>query len=260
MRDDRCIDRNGFTAAIILRTLRRVPGTGTLQALRRRALDFLEGCASHVAPGGFAFWPDHLRPAWGQAVPADVDDTAIIACELHRHGRLDRSEALRALCTAILPCRVRLRSSELCPGWIADGSFHTWMAPDSSRVSHQIVDCCVNANIAALMARLGARHLPGYCDAVRTVEQGLAWAGGDRARLDSLTPFYPSPHALLDAVEHAVECGAHALRGALDLLAAFTSTAAGEDAGCCRSAYGNAVWHCAAIDAARRLARDGIAG
>src|SRR5262245_65277244 len=106
------------------------------------------------------------------------------------------------------------------------------------------------------MARLDACHLPGFVEAVRTVEQGLAWAGGDRARLDSLTPFYPSLRALADALEHAVECGAEALREARDALVARASVAPDAGAGCCRSAYARSVWSCAAIDAARDVARD----
>jgi hypothetical protein len=147
---------------------------------------------------------------------------------------------------------VRPADTAVLPPWVLPGSFHTWIAHDRAA---QVVDCCVNANVAALMAQLGAAHLPGYSEAVRTVVRGLAWAGDDRARLASLTPFYPSLRSLADAVQHAVECGVRELDAAsleLDRLAAAIQD---EGAGCCSSAYGHAVWRCAALEEARAMAR-----
>ena len=247
-------DRNGFTTALVLRTLRHVPDDAGLGALRARALAFLEACASPRVAGAYAFWPERLRPAWAGTVPADVDDTAIFLGELHRHGRIDRAHALRALCHVILPRRVPPQERAREPAWIAAGSFETWIAPEPVRgVAPQVVDCCVNANVVALMARLDARHLPGYLDAIGAIAGGIEWAGEDAGRLDSLTPFYPSPHALREALCHAVECGAHELRAALDRVAVLAGPAV-DDAPCCRSAYGRAVWSCPALDVARAIA------
>ena len=75
---------------------------------------------------------------------------------------------------------------------------------------------------------------------------------GDAGRLDSLTPFYPSPRSLAEALAHAVECGADELRGASDCADSLAARFAPADAGCCRSAYGRTVWHCEALDAARQ--------
>lgn len=252
------VDHNGFVTASVLRMLRHVPDVPGLVPLRRRALDFLESCASARVAGAFAFWPDGLRPAWAGAVPADVDDTAIILAELLRAGRLDRAGVLRRVCHAILPCRVRPGEALMLPPWVAPESFHTWIPAEGDAAATmprpQVIDCCVNANVAALMARIEARHLPGYDAAVATVLRGLDWAGSDAARLDSLTPFYPSPHSLADALEHAVECGAAALREGLARLRSLVRVGPPADGACCRSAYGHAVWRAPAIEAARALA------
>lgn len=251
-------DHNGFVTASVLRVLRHVDGVPRLAPLRRRALDFLESCASTGVPGAFAFWPDGLRPAWAGAVPADVDDTAIILAELLRAGRLDRTGVLRRVCHAILPCRVRPEEAMMLPPWVAPGSFQTWIAARGDAAATgarpQVIDCCVNANVAALMARIEARHLPGYDAAVATVLRGLDWAGSDPARLDSLTPFYPSLHSLGEALGHAVECGAEALREGLARLQCLVRARPEGDGACCRSAYGHAVWRSPALEAARTLA------
>ena len=239
-------DRNGFTAALVLRALRNVQGPPELGRLRTRALRFLEDCATDAPEGGFAFWPPHLRPAWAATVPADVDDTALLALELHRHGRRTREQTVRSVCT-LLPHRVGEDTGQR-PPWIAPGSFHTWLAADDGR---QVVDCCVNANVAALMARLDLRHLPGYAEAIRTVVGGLVWARGNARRLDTLAPFYPSHDALRDAVEHAIECGAHGLRVAI---AHLPARSAAPTEACCRGAYAQTTWHCSAVPAARAVA------
>jgi hypothetical protein len=66
-------------------------------------------------------------------------------------------------------------------------------------------------------------------------------------------PFYPSPGSLLEAVEHAIECGADALHEAASHLRAAGARLGGANAGCCSSAYGGTVWHSEAIDLARAI-------
>lgn len=258
-RRGRIVDCNGFTAAMVLRATRHVPHDAVMTTVRRRALSFVMTCASTVVPEAFAFWPDAARPAWASSVPADVDDTAIMVTELLRHGWLDSADALRRVCRAMLPHRVSDAEAATSPPWVASGCFETWIVPataDRARVpAVNIVDCCVNANAAALMSLIGAQHLPGYAAAIQTIFSAVGWAGDNRRRLSSATPFYPSVENLVDAVEHAVECGAHALRGVLDRLQALDLEASDQDAGCCSSAYGSTVWHCEAIDTARALAR-----
>jgi hypothetical protein len=244
-------DRNGFTTASVLRALRGLPaGDPTLDQLRSRALGFVVRCRSRTVAGAFGFWPAGMRPEWADRLPDDIDDTAIMTVELLRHGRLSQRDALRTVCTVLLRHRLVARPEELRPPWIADGAFLTWIAQPGQP---NVVDCCVNANAAALMARVGATHLPGYREATRTIVDGLDWAGSDAARLRSLTPFYPSTNDLLTAVEHAVECGANALAPALERLRELRHP---DDDACrdyCSSAYGTTIWRCQALEVAQRL-------
>jgi hypothetical protein len=245
-------DSNGFATALVLRTLRRVPGDATLDRVRARALDFVSRCRSTRTPRAFGFWPEDLRPAWASRVPADVDDTAVMTTELMRHGRITPHDGLRTVCHVLVPNRVE--GGEVRPPWISPGAFLTWVGP---RGAPNVVDCCVNANAVALMALVAATHLPGYREAVRTVADGVEWAGDRPDRLRSLSPFYPSVHDLQDALAHAVGGGAEALRGPLhDLRRVVGGRAPDDDSGCCCSAYGAVVWRCRGIEAARRLGGD----
>lgn len=171
--------------------------------------------------------------------------------ELLRHGRMSQRDGLRTVCTVLLPYRVIGERGELGPPWIAPGAFLTWIGPPGKA---NMVDCCVNANAAALMALVQATHLPGYQEAVRTVLDGIAWAGRQPVRQRALTPFYPSIDDLLEAVEHAIECGAQALAPALDPLRQMARDCPSEARpGCCSSAYGATVWHCRALKEAQAL-------
>jgi hypothetical protein len=254
----RSVDWNGFVTATVLRSLRHLPDTTALGDLRRRGLDFLRSCRSTQVPDAFAFWPDRSRPAWASAVPPDADDTAIMAAELLRHARLDRAAGLRSVCRLIASCRVRPEEAGRLPDWVAPGSFVTWITPGErpavpGKRLPNVVDCCVNANVVALMSELNARHLPGYAEAIRTVLGGLRWSGDDERRLRTLTPFYPSPRSLLEAIEHAIECGADGLREGAAHLRSIGVGLRDLSAGCCSSAYGGTVWYCEAIDVARAL-------
>jgi hypothetical protein len=255
-RQGRTADCNGFTAAIVLRTIRHVSSDAVLTGLRQRALGFLVSCASVEVPGAFSFWPAGQRPAWAALVPADVDDTALMLTELLRAGWITRAEALKRICYGLLPHRVAHGEAGEAPSWIAPGSFYTWIVPGSRGGAPNIVDCCVNANVVALMALIEAPHLPGYAAAIQTIRDAISWAAGDPRRLSAVTPFYQSVSSLSEAIAHAVECGAAPLAGlAGELTAAAEEADAGAGAGCCRSAYGSTEWHCEAIHEARALAR-----
>lgn len=246
-------DENAFTTASVLRALRDVHDRA-LEATRDRALRFLESCGAASVPGAYGFWPEHARPAWGTRVPPDVDDTALVMIELLRHGRLTRGAALRVLCLLLLPCRVSPREGRVLPPWVVPGCFETWIPVPGAARGVQVVDACANANVAALMARLGATHLPGYREACATIDAGLAWAGDDARRFASLTPFYPSVYAFAEALEHARECGAGDLAGAASRVAMLARTRPYAGGPCCSSAYGRATWRCPALDDARALA------
>lgn len=244
-------DHNGFTTAMVLRTLRDVAGDPSIDRVRSRALDFVERCRSARIPYAFAFWPDDRRPAWASHVPADVDDTAVATIELLRHGRLGPRDGLRTVCHVLLANRIPECGARERPPWILPGAFLTWIG---RRGLPNVVDCCVNANAAALMALVGATHLPGYEEAVQTIVHGLEWAGFHASRLRSLAPFYPSVHDLQDAMEHAVECGVTALRpDLLQLRRIAGDREVDDDTGCCCSAYGATVWRCRGIEVARAV-------
>ena len=245
------VDCNGFTALLVVRTIRHTRTNRVIAAVRERALGFVARCASDEAAGAYAFWPAAMRPTWASSVPADVDDTAMALTEFVRYGWISRSEAISRIRTTLLPNRVTSRAAEAGPAWIVPGSFHTWIVPPSPLAMRapNVVDCCVNANVVALMSYVGATYLPGYAEALQTIRSGITWAGTEPRRLSAITPFYPSVSSLVEAVRHAVECGAPLADAARDLSA--LDTAAYADAGYCCSAYGSTVWHSKAVDEAR---------
>jgi hypothetical protein len=258
-RRGREIDRNGFVAAMVLRLLRHLPDTPCWIDIRNRLLDWLWNCRSTLVPGAFAFWPDQTRPNWASRMPADVDDTAVMLTELLRYRRLDRLAVLRSFCSAVVPNRVTDTDATMLPPWVVPGSFFTWITPVASASPPRkrwtnVVDCCVNTNVIALMSQLQAQHLPGFQAAVQTVLNGLEWAGDDARRLTSIMPFYPSVRSLGEAMQHAVECGAGSLGEGLKGLRSIAPDVRDTNTGFCGSAYGHVVWHAPAIDLARAIA------
>jgi hypothetical protein len=249
-RDMKWPDENGFTTALVLRALHGMPRDAALEAVCSRALDFVERCASPRVPGAFGFWPADTRPAWARGVPEDLDDTAVMTIELARSGRLSRQDVLRTACKVLLANRIDTIKEPVRPPWIVPGAFRTWISQD--RGVPNIVDCCVNANAVALMAYAEASHLPGFGEAIETIARGIQWAGRCPSRLRSLTPFYATPFELLEALAHAVACGASRLRGSLERLrAAIGPRDPAADTRICSSAYGETVWRCPAVLVAR---------
>lgn len=210
-------DWNGFTTALVLRALRHIPISNVaVSYIREHALDFLLTCEEPERPGSFRFWPVSMQPDWIKlAPPADADDTAVYALELARHGRLGQSELRQIACCVLVPHRLRHVETP-SPPWLRPGVFLTWLWLDKG--SANIVDCCVNANVVALLAYAGMTHLPGYQEACDMIEKAILWAGGSWPRARSIAPFYPHPVELRYAVEHAVECGAKLLRPSLQRL------------------------------------------
>ncbi len=232
-------DANLFVTAMVLRELRHCQADGGWRGL---ALDALAREVAVRPDGACGFWPAAQRPTWAASVPADADDTALILTELYRHGRLPRTEALRRAVLALLPCRAEAAGAGMIPPWIGPGCFRTWIGEAGSARANP-VDCCVNANAAALFALLGAKYMPGYAGAVRAIETGLVWAGSDARRLDALIPFYPAPRWLLAALDHAVECGADELGAAAGRLRSLPPAILAGQPGLCRDAWGKCTWH-----------------
>jgi hypothetical protein len=241
---------------MVLRALRHIASDSDIERIRSAALNFVERCRSTQPTGGFGFWPATMRPDWAPFLPADTDDTAIMTRELLRHGRLNRRAAMHIVCSVLLPYRIvgRTYGQSIQPEWIVPGAFQTWIAPPNKP---NVIDCCVNANVVALMAVVDLTHLPGFQEAVATILRGIAWAGHDPIRQQAITPFYPSLHALYEAVEHAVECGVLLLRPAqLQLEHLLADDAGVASSGWCCSAYGETIWRCRGLEIARTLRAD----
>lgn len=211
------VDENGFTTGLVLRALSVIPDLPMLSEVRQRALGFLRRCESLDRPGAFGFWPKGDRPSWGKGMTEDADDTAVLTLELFRNGYLQRSEVRKIICTRLIPYRLGA-VSESAPVWARPGAFLTWLHP---KIILNPVDCCVNANVVALLAYADLSQMAGYGEACRMILDAIQWAGKSWQRARSLVPFYPAPAELFYAVRHAVQCGAKDLGPALEELRNF---------------------------------------
>jgi hypothetical protein len=137
---------------------------------------------------------------------------------------------------------------------VGQGVFLTWL---HRGVRPNPVDCCVNANVIALMASAGLTHLPGYAEACAMIQEGLRWANQSWDRAQALVPYYPDPRELYYALHHAVEWGAESCAPALRLLREFSPK--GEpnmpsaQSPIFGSSDGSVVWTSPVLAAARRL-------
>lgn len=203
LRDGPMRDENGFVTAITCELLwpwRRDPGVA---AALDRAFGFLQRCRAGDATAGYGFYPADAYPGWMTVrLPPDADDTALIGCVLYRYGRLDR-RGLRQLRHGPV-ARARLTYlDERSPGWHKTGISLTWIDDDAW---HNPVDLIVNVNVLTLLETNNKNCI----DATATramIGAALAWAGGSRARLGHLTPWYPDPAELLFALERARRLG-----------------------------------------------------
>ena len=247
-------DRNGFITALVVRAIGHDPLPPCLTAARERGLDYLERCARQCPSGSFGFWPLDGRPTWAPDLPADADDTAVIALELFRGGRRSLDWLRRVALCALLPFTVR--SCEGDPAWVTPGVFRTWLA----RGGANPVDCTVNVNVAALLAVAGLTHIAACRAAVSMVGAAVGTAG-DLKAVARLSPFYAHPLELRWALAHAVASGAHDFQTSLDRLDAAGLEAidvVGDRPVCC-AAYGVRCWSAPILQLARH-ARAGAAG
>lgn len=246
-------DWNGFTTALVVRALANAPDLEVINEALRRALDFLKDCESPERPGAFGFWPRLGRPDWAIGVTEDADDTAVIALELFRHGRLRLQDLRRIVCKTLLRHRLDV-VQETHPPWVRQGVFLTWL---DGRVRRNPIDCCVNANAIALMARAGLTHLPGYSEACAMIMDGIDWAGRSWDRARALAPYYPDPKELHSAIAHAVDSGAIDCLPALQMLREFPPDCESPQRRAPRPIYcssdGSVVWTSHVLAAARRL-------
>jgi hypothetical protein len=245
-------DGNGCITALVVRAIGHGRQPARLHDARARALDYLERCERSTAPGMFGFWPESDRPAWAPHLPADADDTSLIALELFRAGRrsLDwlRQEALLTL------LRFRVLEGEEEPVWVRPGVFRTWLAHGRPNP----VDCVVNVNVATLLAVAGLTHLAAYRAIVSMMGAALETANGP-AGMAGLSPFYAHPIELRWALTHAVASGANDLQPSLDRvrLTGVGVTGPSVDAPVCCSAYGLRSWSAPLLQLVRRAAPPG---
>lgn len=245
-------DENCCVTALVLLELADCPAEAA-----RRALDFLEQCEDPRQPGAFRFYP------WSGDSPrlpimrldADADDTALALLALIKHGRRGADDARRALADVIEPHRAHfLRGDE--PPWVCTGAMRTWLIP---RAAGNPVDCCVNANVAALYAAAGRTADAGFRAACDTVAAAVRATSAAPAYLRTVAPYYLHPLELLYAVRRAVAFGASPLAGTLEALEA--QPWAGDDRSSgwfrrrplCANAGGRPVWVAPPLQAARQL-------
>jgi hypothetical protein len=251
----KCQDWNGFTTAQVLRALRAVPESDPLSNARRLALDFLKSCESPDRSGAFHFWPKGSQPSWIPDLPPDADDTSIILVEMVRNKRIDLDAAREMACSVLLPYRL-MNVPDPRPPWVRRGTFLTWLRPGP----FNIVDCCVNANVIALLSYLGLEGITGFEEACEMIGAGIRWAEGSDFKARILTAFYPHPAEFAYAIEHAVECGANRLRGSLSLTKDLGWLPHNDDnhsegMPICGNAYEGDIWFSEALDAARKFGK-----
>ena len=230
-------DHNGFITALMVRAIGSGPQPPSLYAARERALDYLERCERSAAAGTYGFWPESDRPDWAPDLPADVDDTALIALELFRAQRRSLEWLRRVALLRLL--RFRIWACDGHPAWVRPGVFRTWLADGRPNP----VDCVVNVNVAALLAVAGLTGIGAY-RAVRLMIAAALSSVDGAARPARLSPFYAHPIELRWALLHAVASGAYDLRPSLDRTAACGIDASGPvaDRPVCCSAYGLRSW------------------
>lgn len=247
-------DWNGFITAQVIRTLSTLPPSQQPQAAIHAGLAFLRQCESTAYPGTFGFWPSQYHQAIAR-LPEDADDTAVIALELARWGYLSRSDLVNIACKVLVPNRL-VRAKEPHPDWIRPGVFLTWLRQDARA---NVIDCCANANVVALLSYAELQHLPGYDAACQMIEAGIIWAGRSLVKARSLSPFYPHPIELFYAVSHAVDCGAQQLATSLQLLHQLnwlnlaSPQVLNLQRPICSSAYGHTVWRSEALQIVRSM-------
>lgn len=171
-------DRSRHPSFASTRTRASTPGYAGIELPRAVCVDRDFRSISLLATGHAAAWCPHL--------PDDGDDTAIIALELAKAGRLRHDYIKRIVCKVLLPNRI-FRLVPPHPRWIRRGAFQTWLGVEMNRPN--IVDCCVNANVIALMAWADLMHIPGCAVACQTIKDGITGANGAPKRLATLTPF-----------------------------------------------------------------------
>lgn len=216
-----------------------------------RALDFIERCECVDRPGAFSFYPrDRSTPQLVEALPPDADDTALAWLALVHGRRRSVAEARAAFARWIEPASRRMVSGD-SPPWIRPNAVRTWLVEQGR---DNPIDLAVNANVAALAARIGLADHPasrGACDSLLAAAEG----GFDPvAFLCRLSPYYADVSELWLAVCRAVSFGAVRLAPVLDWLGPALGPAALRlDKPLYCNAHRTPIWRSPILQAARRL-------
>jgi hypothetical protein len=230
-----------------------VPSSLDCRAARDRALDFVERCEAPDAPGAFGFYPfDGRGSRLVDQLPPDADDTALAWLALLAAGRRDAAAARAAFHDRIGPASCHLVPGD-APPWVRPGAVRTWLV-ECGRDNP--VDLTVNANVAALAARIGAADHPAAEGACASLLAAASGGYEPVAFRRHLTPYYARIDELRLAVERAVALGAGALAPCLPWLEATGLAAASHapDKPLYCNAHGSPVWRSPALQHARILA------
>jgi hypothetical protein len=241
-------DWNGFVTALVLRAMSNVKDPAWKPA-QKRALDFVASCESPYLHGAYCFWPDRGRPSWAPQLVADADDTALIVVALLRGGRITLGRARQIVSSVLLKYCIPINA--LRPSWARVGAFKTWLCDN---VPEGSIDCCVNANVLALIAETGLCRVSAFQTSVgmidTAVRRGVA-AGEDTC---SLTPYYPHSQEFAVALAHCVAAGIHGLAPAAAIVRRQVDGGDDGSRPLCCSIDGRLVWSSAAVRIARAIA------
>jgi hypothetical protein len=183
-------------------------------------------------------------------LPPDTDDTALCAPLLVRYGRRPEAFLSEVVERVLDPFRLHYVAEGSEP-WHRVGVYLTWLR---ERYPRNVVDCCVNVNVLALLQHSKLADAPSVAAIVDMVDAGIRYAGPLAARARMLSPWYPHPHELVRAVERAVSAGVDRLGPALSKM---RSTPWGNVGGrsahtpICGSRDGRIVWTCEALQELR---------
>lgn len=216
-----------------------------------RALDFIERCECVDPPGAFSFYPlNGSTPRLVEALPPDADDTALAWLALLHGGRRSAEEARAAFDSWIAPASRRMVPGD-SPPWIRPNAVRTWLVEQGR---DNPIDLAVNANVAALAARIGLADHPafrGACDSLLAAAEG---GFNPVAFLGRLSPYYADVSELWLAVRRAVSFGAAELAPVLDWLGpALGPAALRPDKPLYCNAHRAPIWRSPILQAARRL-------
>ena len=202
--NQRMLDENGFITALIIYELSQYLNQYGVPEAIERGLDFLLRCESHDQPGYFRFYPEDAYPDFiGVRLAPDADDTALFSMLLVKFGRRPH-RFLHRVVQDVLAHHQLLYLPESAKPWYKDKTYLTWL---DEGLWPNVVDCCVNVNVAVLLKQSGIQNPSGLSEILSMVEHGVEWAGSSEARARHLCPFYPHPIELFHAVRRAFLAG-----------------------------------------------------